>query len=296
MNLDNECKKELFNTFCRMYIDVVKKYPNMAEGLFEPLNHLIRNMSVEGVENIKAELLDTLLLENVYDVLKERKSRMLSNVIKLLSPNVKEGTRNRIIQEINDITEENKKIDKIFTIRSIFPKEQYRDYLSNNIESINLECLLHLVIEKRVPYNDLVYQRFFDIIEKEAKEKKTNPGVSVIPDKLTAAIEECIILKLLGFDINLTKLKPYADYSEPLQFMLEPEEFDYSKINTSNYMWQNLMFSPMYKQYFVEHKEKILSDELRKIFNLGVESREQQKIVYGLLLEEDELQKFPDDR
>lgn len=296
MNLDNECKKELFNTFCKMYIDVVKKYPNMAEGLFEPLNHLIRNMSVEGVENVKAELLDTLLLENVYDVLKERKSRMLSNVIKLLSSNVKEETRNRIIQEINDITEENKKIDKIFTIRSIFPKEQYRDYLSNNIESINLECLLHLVIEKRVPYNDLVYQRFFDIIEKEAKEKKANPGVSVIPDKLTAAIEECIILKLLGFDINLTKLKPYADYSEPLQFMLEPEEFDYSKINTSNYMWQNLMFSPMYKQYFVEHKEKILSDELRKIFNLGVESREQQKIVYGLLLEEDELQKFPDDR
>lgn len=292
MQLDNDCKKKLFNMFCSMYINIVKKHPTMAESLFDLLNYLIKNMSVEGVENIKADLLDTLLLGNVYAVIKERRSKMLSNVIKLLASNVKEKSRNRIIQEINDIEAENKKIEKIFIIRFIFPKEQYRDYLSNNIDLINLESLFYLVIEKRVPYNDSVFQRFLDMIEKEVQEQKVIPGVSLHPGHLVAAIEECIILKLLGFDIDLTKLKPYADYSEPLQFMLEPKEFDYSKVNTNNYMWQNLIYSPMYKQYFLEHKKEILSDDLRKVFDLGLETRDQQKIVYGLLLEDDELRGF----
>lgn len=292
MELDNECKKKLFNAFCGMYIDVVKQCPNMAERLLEPLNYLIRNMSVEGVENIKADLLDTLLLEGIYDVLKERKSGMLSKIIKLLSPNVKEETTERIIHEINHITEKNKKIEKIFMLRFIFPKELYSDYLSDNIESINSESLFYLVTENRISYNDSVFQKFLQTIENEVKSRKENSGVYSYPDQLSPAIEECIILKLINFDIDITKLRPYAEFSEPLQFMLEPEEFDYSKINTNNYMWQNLIYSPMYKQYFLEHKKELLSDDLRKIFDLGLDTRDQQKIVYGLLLGDDELRDF----
>lgn len=292
MELDNECKKELFNAFCGMYIDVVKKSPNMAECLLEPLNYLLRNMSVEGVENIKADLLDTLLLENIYDVLKERKSGILSKIIKLLSSNVKKETTERIIHEINHITEKNKKIEKIFMLRFIFPKEQYSDYLSDNIESINSERLFYLVIENRMSYTDSVFQKFLQTIENEVKSRKENPGVYSYPDQLSSAIEECIILKLIDFDIDITKLRPYAEFSEPLQFMLEPEEFDYSKINTNNYMWQNLIYSPMYKQFFLEHKKELVSDDLRKIFDLGLDTRDQQKIVYGLLLGDDELRDF----
>ena len=293
LKLDNECKKELFNAFCGMYIDVVKKYPYMAEHLFEPLNHLIRNMSVEGVENIKAELSDTLLLESVYDVLKNGKRSMFSKLIEFLSPNIKKETTERIKYEINHITEKTKKIEKIFILRFALPKEQYSSYLSNNIESINLDRLFQLVTEKRVTYTDSVFQKFLQTIENEVEKRKETPGVYSYPDQLSSAIEKCIILKLIDFDIDITKLRPYAEFSEHLQFMLEPEKFDYSKINTNNYMWQNLIYSPMYKQYFLEHKKELLSDDLRKIFNLGVETKNQQKIVYGLLLEDDELQQFP---
>ncbi|MBM6971551.1 hypothetical protein H6A17_10910, partial [Mordavella massiliensis] len=61
----------------------------------------------------------------------------------------------------------------------------------------------------------------------------------------------------------------------------------------NNYMWQNLIYSPMYQSYFLKHREEILSDDLKKNFDLGVETKEQQKIVYGLLLEDKELQQFP---
>ena len=111
-------------------------------------------------------------------------------------------------------------------------------------------------------------------------------------DLLMTSIEECIILKLLGFDVDLTILKPYAHYSEHLQFALDPDNFDYSQIDTSNYMWQNLIYSSYYKDYFIAHKAELLTDDLKNLFDMGVETRDQQKIVYGLLLNDDELRGF----
>ena len=96
----------------------------------------------------------------------------------------------------------------------------------------------------------------------------------------------------MGFDIDLVSLEPYAHYSDHLSFILDPEAFDYSQVNTENYMWQNLIFSKEYQHYFIEHKGEVLSDDLRKSFDLGVATEAQQKIVYGVLLDSEELQRF----
>ncbi len=57
-------------------------------------------------------------------------------------------------------------------------------------------------------------------------------------------------------------------------------------------MWQNLIYSKEYQPYFIAHKSDVLSEELRKNFKLGVATNDQQKIVYGILLEKGELQSF----
>ena len=74
--------------------------------------------------------------------------------------------------------------------------------------------------------------------------------------------------------------------------MVNPEAFDYSQVKTENYMWQNLIYSKEYQPYFVKHKSEVLSDDLRKSFDLGIATEVQQKIVYGILLDKDELQRF----
>lgn len=74
--------------------------------------------------------------------------------------------------------------------------------------------------------------------------------------------------------------------------MVNPATFDYSQVNTEDYMWQNLIYSEEYQPYFVEHKSEVLSTDLRRIFDLGVATEEQQKIVYGILLDKEELQRF----
>ena len=101
-----------------------------------------------------------------------------------------------------------------------------------------------------------------------------------------------MILKLLGFEIDLASLAPYTHYSEHLSFMVNPDAFNYSLVNTEDYMWQNLIYSPNYQPYFIAHKSEVLSDNLRKIFDLGLASKNQQKIVYGILLDQSELQHF----
>ena len=75
-------------------------------------------------------------------------------------------------------------------------------------------------------------------LEKQDAARKAQPGMRTFPDWLIVTIEECMILKLLGFDIDLTSLEPYAHYSEHLSFMVNPEAFDYSQVNTEHYMWQ----------------------------------------------------------
>ena len=77
-----------------------------------------------------------------------------------------------------------------------------------------------------------VGEKFVFTLEKEDAKRKVQPGMRTFPDWLMATIEECIILKLFGFDIDLISLEPYAHYSEHLSFMMNPEAFDYTKVNT----------------------------------------------------------------
>lgn len=197
-----------------------------------------------------------------------------------------------MILAVESVEDKKTKISQIVIFRHVLPMERYTDFLNENINLINTESLFQLLVEKRITYNDVVLRQFVDRIELEDRERRKQPGLRTFPDWLKASINYCIILKLVGYHVDLTMLKPYAHYSEHLQFMLNPDDFDYTYVDTSNYMWQNLIYSSYYKDYFLEHKKELISDELRMLFDMGVETREQQKIVYGLLLDEDELREF----
>ncbi len=79
-----------------------------------------------------------------------------------------------------------------------------------------------------------------------------------------------------------------------MSFIVDPDHYDYSKVDLSNYMWGNFIYSPTYQQYFIDHKHEIITDSLKNCFRCGSATEAQQKIVYGLLLAGDELRSFPD--
>lgn len=118
---------------------------------------------------------------------------------------------------------------------------------------------------------------------------ETQIGISTNPDTLLEAIEFAILLKLVGYPIDISCFDKFKDVSAFLAFVLEPNTFDYSQIDTGYYMWQNLIFSPEYQHFFVEHRKDILSDNLHALFSGKKATESQKKIVYGILLEKDEL-------
>lgn len=168
----------------------------------------------------------------------------------------------------------------------------YRDFLSANIESIRTDHLFNLLIEKEIDFTPPVHIQFINTLLSEDKKRIENPSMRTSPDWLMVTLDHCIILKLIGFDFDLSSLEPFSKYSPHLQFMFNPDSFDYSNVNIRQYMWQNLIYSEEYGPYFVQHKSEILNSDLKDIFSMALETREQQKIVYGFLLDKNELRQF----
>lgn len=274
----------------------IESNPRNGEILFEILNYLIKHLNVERAEDIKADFADDILSKDVYPLIRERHSYMFSDTLKRLSPCVRDGTKERLTRNIQNTEVIAEKIDAIILFREIIPIDRYADILNSNIKLISTESLFHLLIEGTLKLNQQIVDRFIETIEFEVKKRKENPSLHSLPDWLTASIEECILLKLFGFEIDLELLRPYAHYSNVLQFILCPDNFDYSEVDLNHYMWQNLIYSQQYMKCFIEHKDEILSDDLIKVFNMGLETREQQKIVYGLLIEKEGLRRFGNEK
>ena len=120
--------------------------------------------------------------------------------------------------------------------------------------------------------------RGIEIAEREAK-----PNQHSSPDWLKLSIKYCVLLNFNGFALDITQLSEYQEYSKYLQFVLNPEDFDYSKVETNEEIWQHFIASEKYRPYFIAHKSEIITPELKREFELGVETKEQHKIIYGML-------------
>ena len=111
-------------------------------------------------------------------------------------------------------------------------------------------------------------------------------------DYLAWTIENCILLHLFQFPIDLSKIAFAKQYSEFLSFVIEPDNYDFSKVDLDNYMWQNLIYSDEYMRFFVEHRELILTDNLKTSLTNGLASNNVQKIVYGILVDKNDLRRY----
>ena len=57
-------------------------------------------------------------------------------------------------------------------------------------------------------------------------------------------------------------------------------------------MWQNFMYSEKYKHYFIAHKSELLTDDLEKLLSSSTAPNDVRKVVYGLLLDDNELRVY----
>ena len=110
------------------------------------------------------------------------------------------------------------------------------------------------------------------------------------PDPVETNLE-CIYLMYINDIINdisiLTKLSENRPH---LQFLLDQENFDYSQVDFSDYMWENFARHEKYMKYFIAHKDAIIPPIKRKIAQKNA-SEAEIKILYGFLLDKDDIWK-----
>lgn len=292
IDLDEGGTCAIFKALAVVVAEAAKSAPVMAEEIFEAIDLAINHILVKSNCVERTLLLDALLADEIYPVLIERKNSSFGRILRKFSTEISEEVKSRIRQHIDAIEDMAEKVKRLYFFRCFYAKEFCLSFFQEHFDYLSSEQCYGLLTGQFIPFDKKCWAKFISTLEKQDAARKAQPGMRTFPDWLMVTIEECMILKLLGFDVDLTSLEPYVHYSEHLSFMVNPETFDYSQVNTENYMWQNLIYSKEYQPYFVKHKSEVLSDDLRKSFDLGVATEEQQKIVYGILLDQDELQRF----
>ena len=108
------------------------------------------------------------------------------------------------------------------------------------------------------------------------------------PDPLKATLELIYILYITEKINNLDELKELTVVSDFLQFFIESDEFDYNKVDFSNYMWENIARRPRFMDEIVKHKDIVVRNIQSKI-EAETASEFEKKILYGFLLDKQSL-------
>ncbi len=291
IDFDEAQKNELIVSF----IDLVKHFsgtPSDISSVFYGVETVVSKFSPSFTSSIAEDLLSSLFDPAVYKTAMEHCSNALLRVTNRLSDMVSKDFKRSIETNIESLDDAKEKTIKIYQMRKLIDVNKYKHFLENNLEVISYTHLFDFLIEKAIDFNDKVYAQLKSVININAEKRRKKPKYRSFPDHLIVAIESCLILNLLDYPIDLSELQEYSEFSEHLEFVLSPDSFDYSKVNLINYMWQNLIYSDEYQPYFVKHKDEILTGDLEKIFSSNKADKDCQKIVYGILLDNDKLRYY----
>jgi len=160
----------------------------------------------------------------------------------------------------------------------------YKNFLRENYSMLNPNQLFDFVHKGWLDFTD---EDANALIEKALSLARSRiKGYYAYPDPLESTLQVIYILYIIGKIQDISGLTPLvADY-DFLQFFLEDASFDYSKIDFSNYMWENIARQPKFMDRIVLHKEQIIPTIQRKI-DLNAATEFERKILYGILKDKD---------
>ena len=146
---------------------------------------------------------------------------------------------------------------------------------------------IYTYIKSGVIVFDNKLKQHFDSVLTDCKKSKIT-GIFTFPDHQKNTIETLLILLLTEHIPTLNDidfLRQYTDDSEFLDFLFNPDTFDYSKINTADYMWCNFINNDKYREIILKHKSEFWSDDNEKRIRLGFGSNFENKVAYKYLFD-----------
>ena len=263
-------------------------YPNFRlclQPLVSLCEKVIRHNQIEIVKEIIAlntfydyfinsnrtevkKLFDALMIE-------KENEKVQSDLISIIDKETNAIYKNRLIWLFsNSITNE----ESVKVLRCV---------INSNWQKLSSNMFLDFVFADWIELDkEKVEAIIHEVVELDNKRSST--GVYYMPDPLEDKIQELCILVITDKIDNLDCLLPIKNKTPQLEFLLAPDDFDYDRVDVSDYMWGNIMRSKKYLPYFIKAKEKIVPKIQRRI-TIGSASEFEKKMLYGFLLDKEEL-------
>lgn len=116
-------------------------------------------------------------------------------------------------------------------------------------------------------------------------------GFQSYPDPIERGLECAYILFISDILTDISPLKEMASERPHLQFLLDPNTFDYSQVDFTNYMWLNFARKKEYMPYFVTHKD-VIAPKIKERIEKNLASKDEKKILYRFLVDDNEIWKI----
>lgn len=195
------------------------------------------------------------------------------------------------IQTLIDSTEDFHK--KVILLRLFYQQiiddtiqKKYKRSLSDNFAQLPIEAIYDFVFSGwLIPSQNLI-KEFLNEILKSSKKEIT--GVDSYPDTLEYKLECVYLFHINDMIEDISALDELSEGRPHLQFLLNPDSFDYTQIDFTNYMWENFARKDKYMSFFIAHKETIIP-QIRKRIELKESSEVEMRILYGFLLKRSEI-------
>lgn len=209
------------------------------------------------------------------------------NLINILSPQADKKLYNKCCAIIDKCDSERKKAYYTYVFKDILLKHdstKWTKWIVDNLKYNWSEEVFNYLEKKTIPYDEVVSKYF----EEKLKAEKAMPNIIAYPDIKSELINSIVILHILGIIPNLddmSYLNQYCKENAYLDFLLNPDSFDYSKINTADYMWCNFIANDKFRERILEHKSEFWSKEDEKRIELGFGGSFENQIAYKYLFD-----------
>jgi len=293
VDLQNEELKTIIDTLNTLYFRNAEKGKNALSFTIDELVNFLGCYKGDEIPLFE-EMLEKLIDIEIIDYLNKHSSNELSYIYSFLFLYNSSRTEAKVSDTIDGIENINERMKMIYLLHKLFNKSQrisYKKIVLENISTLGLEELYTYIIDKFLDYDDCTENSFKKLIQEQLDEQNLKPGVMTYPDWLRIGLDYIVIFHLLGENVNLQNFDCFTSYSEPLSFLMNPKDFNYSKIKTNDYMWVNIIRNPRYFDFIKEKGDSIIP-RLKKEVDNGYANERQKVLLYRYFLTEDEIREY----
>jgi len=165
--------------------------------------------------------------------------------------------------------------------------EKLKEILEDNWRKLNSNMFIEFVFSDWIILNEektkYIYQEIIELDKKRSDSK-----IRSIPDPFDIKMDELCLFILFDKICDLTPLLQIKNKTPQLEFLLNPEAFDYSQVDFSDYMWENFARKKKYLTYFYKFKEQIVP-KIEDRIEVGSATEFEKKMLYGVFMGQNEL-------